>query len=58
MRYGFGLQAAAAWIDAGVITKGSSYIAIDHDKIKRAQEELMKSASEKFSKFFSTAKID
>ena len=39
MRYSVGLRTAAAiataaWIDAGVITQGSTYLAIDHSKIK------------------------
>ena len=63
MRYSVGLQAAAAiviaaWIDAGEITQGSTNLAIDHNKIKRAQENLTKSVCEKFSKLLSTAKID
>ena len=63
MRYGVGLRAAAAiataaWIDTGVITQRNTYLAIDHNKIKRAQEKLMKSASEEYSEFVSTAKID
>ena len=63
MRYGVGLRAAAAiataaWIHAGVITQGSTNLAINHTKIKPAQEKLMKSISKEFSKFVSTAKID
>ena len=63
LRYGFGLRAAtaiatSAWIDAGVIMQGSTNSSIDHDKIKRAQEKVMKSAFEEFSKFVSTDKID
>ena len=43
MRYSVGLRAAAAianaaWIDAGVITQGSTYLVIDHNKIKQTQE--------------------
>ena len=63
MQYGVGLRAAAAiatvaWIDAGIITQGSTYLAIDHNKIKQAQEKLMKSATKEFRRFVSTAKID
>ena len=61
MPYSVGLRAAAAiltaaWIDARVITQISTNRAIDHNKIKRAQEKLMKSASEEFSKFVSLPK--
>ena len=50
-------MAIVAWIDAGVITQGSTNLAIDQNKIKRAQRKLIKSVSEEFDKFVSTAKI-
>lgn len=34
--------ATAAWIDAGVINKDDTSLVIDHNKVKRAQEKIMK----------------
>ena len=63
VRYGDGLRAAAsiataAWKGVEEITQGNTNLAICHNNIKRAQKKLMKLASEEFSKFVSTDKID
>ena len=56
IRYGVGLRATAAittaaFMDAGLITKGDKRLVVDHNKVKRAQEKLMKSMDHEFDDF-------
>ncbi|KAL3045400.1 hypothetical protein OYC64_013634 [Pagothenia borchgrevinki] len=53
VRYGIGLRptaaiATAALIDAGIITEDNTSKVIDKNKVKRAQEKLMRELGEKF----------
>ena len=62
IRYGTGLRetaaiATAAWIDGGLISKSNTRLVIDHNKVKRAQEKLMKSLSLEFDEECRTEKI-
>ena len=55
VRYGIGLRptaaiATAALIDAGIITEEDTSKVIDKNKVKRAQEKLMRELSEDFEK--------
>ena len=49
--------ATAAWIDGGLISKSNTRLVIDHNKVKRAQEKLMKSLSLEFDEECRTEKI-
>src|ERR1043165_6956920 len=40
--------ATAAWIDAGLITQFDIALVIDHNKVRRAQEKIMKKLDAKF----------
>jgi len=47
MRHHTGLRqiaeiATAAWIDAGIITEDDTHLVIDRNKVRRAQEKLIK----------------
>jgi len=41
--------ATAAWIDAGLITQWDTVLVIDHNKVRRAQERIMKELEAKFA---------
>lgn len=41
--------ATAAWIDAGLITQLDTVLVIDHNKVRRAQERIMKELEAKFA---------
>ena len=63
IRYGVGLRATAAiataaWIDAGIITKNETRLAIDHNKVRRAQEKLKQFAIQKFKALTPSSKIE
>src|SRR5688572_431723 len=40
--------ATAAWIDAGLVTQFDTTLVIDHNKVRRAQERVMKELDAKF----------
>ena len=42
--------ATSAWLDAGVITEKDKHLVIDHNKVKIAQEKLVKELSVKLEK--------
>lgn len=46
--YGIGLRPTAARIDAGIITEDNTFKVIDKNKVKRAQEKLMRELGEEF----------
>src|SRR5205814_7613792 len=53
IRYCVGLRVTAAittaaFLDAGLITEGDRRLVVDHNKVKRAQEKVMKSLDEEF----------
>lgn len=53
IRYGVGLRATAAittaaFLDAGLITEGDRRLVVDHSKVKRAQEKVIKLLDEEF----------
>lgn len=41
--------ATAAWIDAGLITQLDTVLVIDHNKVRRAQERIMKELEAEFA---------
>ncbi|KAI4816009.1 hypothetical protein KUCAC02_006128 [Chaenocephalus aceratus] len=48
VRYGIGLRPTAALTDAGIITEDNTSQVIDKNKVKRAQEQLMRELGEEF----------
>ncbi|KAL3054342.1 hypothetical protein OYC64_006631 [Pagothenia borchgrevinki] len=48
VRYGIGLRSTAALIGAGIITEHNTSKVIDKNKVKRAQEKLMRELREEF----------
>ena len=63
LRYGIGahLTAAlttAAWIDAWVISKDNTHLAVDHSKVVRAQENVMKELEKEIDLIASSGKIE
>ncbi|KAL3065619.1 hypothetical protein OYC64_015720 [Pagothenia borchgrevinki] len=48
VRYGIGLRPTAALIGAGIITEDNTSKVIDKNKVKRAQEKLMRELGEEF----------
>src|SRR6218665_120153 len=59
IRYGDGLRAtAAAFMDAGLITEVDKSLVVDHNKVKRAQEKLMKSLNQEFEDLCQKGVID
>ena len=53
IRYGVGLRATAAittaaFVDAGLINGEDKKLVVDHSKVKRAQEKIMKSLDHDF----------
>ena len=63
IRYGVGLRATAAiataaWIDAGIITKNETRLAIDHNKVRRTHKKLKQSAIQKFKALTPSSKIE
>ena len=53
LRYGVGLRATAAiataaYVDAGLVSHENDELVIDHSKVKRAQERVMKSLDKEF----------
>jgi hypothetical protein len=53
IRYCVGVRATAAittaaFLDAGLITEGDRRLVVDHNKVRRAQEKVMKSLDEEF----------
>ena len=62
IRYGVGLRATAAittaaLMDAGLITEGDKRLVVDHSKVRRAQEKIMKSLYEKFDELCEKGEI-
>lgn len=63
IRYGVGLRATAAittaaLIDAGLITEEEKRLVVDHNKVKRAQERIMKSLDQEFDVLCKKGEID
>ena len=63
IRYGVSLRATAAittaaFMDAGFITEEDKALVVDHNKVKRAQEKLMKSLNQEFDDLCKKGEID
>ena len=63
LRYGVGLRATAAiataaFVDAGLISEGDHSLVIDHSKVKRAQEKVMKALDNDFDEFCQQGKVE
>ena len=63
IKYEVGLRATAAivtaaWIDAGIIAKNETRLAIDYNKVSRAQEKIKQSAIQKFKAVTPSSKIE
>ena len=63
IRYGVGLKATAAiataaWIDAGIITENETKLAIDRNKVRRAQEILKQSAIQNLKALTLSSRIE
>ena len=63
LRYGIGARptaalTTAAWIDAGIISKDSTKLVVDHSKVVRAQEKVMKELEKEIDLIASSGKIE
>lgn len=63
IRYGVGMRSTAAittaaFIDAGLITEDDKRLVVDHNKVRRAQEKVMKSLDQEFDDLCKKGKIN